>query len=322
MRIISVASAIPKTVVTNDEVEARLGLEHGWIERRTGIRQRPTAAATEATSDLAIQAGRLAIDRSKINPADIGLLLLATSTPDHLLPPTAPLVAHQLGLRHAGAVDLAGACAGFLYALVLANTYGQSVRRPVLVVAANLLTRRVNDRNPGTVALFSDGAGAVLLEPADPSHVLGTHLASEGASYDVIGIPAGGTREPLTVSALNDGRHLMTIRHGSALFKHAVNAMAAAGKEAMKMAGVNADAIDWWIPHQANIRITRDTGRLLGIPPERTVSIVEEYANSSAATIPIGLAHGVDSGRIQPGNTLLLTAAGAGLLSAGVVLRW
>jgi 3-oxoacyl-[acyl-carrier-protein] synthase-3 len=321
LKIISVGSAIPETVETNDAVESRLGLEPGWIERRTGILGRPTALPTEATSDLAIRAASLALKRSGIAKDDIGLLLLATSTPDHLLPPTAPLVAHRLDLRHCGAVDLAGACSGFLYSVILANAYGDSIRKPVLVVAANILTRRVNDKDPSTIALFSDGAGAMVLAPGDPTHFLGSYLGSDGSSYDTIGIPAGGTREPLTSNALMEGRHLMTMRRGSSLFKEAVHAMAFAGNEALKVSKLNAGAIDWWIPHQANARIIHDTGKLLGIPPDRTINVVGKYGNSSAATIPIALADGIESGRIRPGNILLFTAAGAGMVSAGLVLR-
>jgi 3-oxoacyl-[acyl-carrier-protein] synthase-3 len=321
MKLISVGSAIPETIETNDAVESRLGLEPGWIERRTGILCRPIALSSEATSDLAVRAGSLAVKRSGIANDEIGLLLLATSTPDHLLPPTAPLVAHRMGLHHSGAVDLAGACAGFLYSIILANAYGDAIRKPVLVVAANVLTRRLNDKDPSTVALFSDGAGAVVLAPSESSHFLGSYLGSDGSSYDTIGIPAGGTREPLTASALADGRHLMTMRRGSSLFKEAVHAMAFAGEEAMKMAGIDAGAIDWWIPHQANSRIIRDTGKRLGIPADRTINVVAKFGNSSAATIPIALSDGIASGRIVPGNTLLFTAAGAGMVSAGLVLR-
>jgi 3-oxoacyl-[acyl-carrier-protein] synthase III len=321
MKIIAVASAIPETIEHNDAVESRLHLEPGWIERRTGILGRPIALPTEATSDLAVRAGSVALKRSGIEKDDIGLLLLATSTPDHLLPPTAPLVAHRLGLAHSGAVDLAGACAGFLYSIILANAYGQAMHKPVLVIAANILTRRLNDKDSSTVALFSDGAGAVVLLPSDPSHFLGSYLGSDGSSYDTIGIAAGGTREPLTPEALMEGRHLMTMRRGSSLFKEAVHAMSFAGKEALIASGHKTGAIDWWIPHQANSRIIHDTGKLLDIPPERTINVVGKYGNSSAATIPIALADALETGRILPGNILLFTAAGAGMVSAGLVLR-
>jgi 3-oxoacyl-[acyl-carrier-protein] synthase-3 len=259
---------------------------------------------------------------SGIDANDVGLLLLATSTPDHLLPPTAPLVAHRLGLGQAGAVDLAGACAGFLYAFTLANAYGRSMDKPVLVIAANLLSRRVNERDPDTAPLFSDGAGAVVLIPSAQSHLLGSYLSSDGSFYDAMGIKAGGTREGLTAAAVTEGRHLMSMRNGPAVFKKAVHSMAFAGTEALRMAGLDAGAVNWWIPHQANIRIIRDAGRLLGIPRERTITVVEQYGNSSAATIPIALAFGIEQGQIRTGDILLMTAVGAGMVSAGIVLRW
>jgi 3-oxoacyl-[acyl-carrier-protein] synthase-3 len=322
MKIISVASAIPETATNNAVIEARLKLDRGWIERRTGILKRPTAPPETATSDLAVSAGARALEEGDIDRSEIGLLLLATSTPDHLLPPTAPLVAYRLGLERAGAIDLAGACSGFLYAVILGGAYGQAMRRPVLVVAANLLTRRVNQDDPNTASIFSDGAGAVVLVPADPPHVLGSYLGADGSAYNAIGIPAGGTREGLTPAGLIEGRHLMTMRKGPSLFKNAVNSMAFAGKEAMKVSGLQAAGIDWWIPHQANVRLTQDAGVLLNIPPERTISVVEQYGNSSAATIPIAMAHGVESGKLRRGQTLLLTSVGAGMINAGLVLRW
>ena len=325
MKIISVASEIPETVETNDTLETRLSLDKGWIEKRTGVLRRPIASPSDATSDLAVRAGAAALKRINLDGAfeakDTGLLLLATSTPDHLLPPTAPLVAHRLGLSSVGAIDLTGACAGFLYAMILGNAYGQSMRKPVVIIGANILSRRVNSDDPSTASLFSDGAGCAILAPAEPTQFLGSWLGSDGSSYDVIGIPAGGSREPLTATAVSEGRNLMTMRRGTALFKHAVHAMVQAGEESMKATGIRATDVDWWIPHQANTRIIQDTGKLLGIPPERAVNVVAKYGNSSAATIPIALAEGMESGRIRPGNTLLFTAAGAGMLSAGLVVQ-
>jgi 3-oxoacyl-[acyl-carrier-protein] synthase-3 len=320
MKIVSTASSIPENSTSNSEIEARLGLESGWIGRRTGIRQRPTACATQATSDLAIKAASEAIARSGIMTKDIGLVLLATSTPDHLLPPTAPLVAHRLGLK-AGAVDLAGACSGFVYALVLGANWADTSHSAVVVIGANILSRRVNPNDAATVSLFSDGAGAVVVVPSHPTSLLGSYLSSDGSAYDVIGIRAGGTREPLTPESVRAGQNLMTIRRGGSLFKQAVHAMADAGNEALKRAGMHASDIAWWVPHQANIRIIEDAGALLGIPPERTVNVVAQFGNSSAATIPIALADAAARGLLKEGDHILLTAAGAGLITAGAVLR-
>ena len=321
MKVAGVASEVPQHTTSCAEIESRLGLESGWIERRTGILRRPIAPPDQATSDLAVSAGEKALQAAGLHPQKVGLILLATSTPDHLLPPTAPLVAHRLGTR-AGAIDLLGACSGFLYALVLGASWADSAQQPVLVIGANILSRRVNEQDPATVALFSDGAGAVVVVPSRPSALLGSCLSSDGSSYETIGIPGGGSREPLTVESLKAGRNLMTMRRGAALFKHAVQGMADAGARALKEARLTAADIQWWIPHQANVRIIQDTGALLGIDSSRTVSVVSHYGNSSAATIPIAMADAVSRKCLKEGDTILLTAAGAGLLTAGAVLRW
>jgi 3-oxoacyl-[acyl-carrier-protein] synthase III len=319
MKIGGAGSAIPENSISTSEIETRLGLETGWIGRRTGISQRPVAAADEATSDLAIRAGDAALKNAGMPPDGVGLVLLATSTPDHLLPPTAPLVAHRLGLR-AGAIDLAGACSGFLYALILGSHWVSAADKAALIIGANVLTRRIDPKDPATVALFSDGAGAVVLLPGRPTSLLGSYLGSDGSAYGVMGISAGGSREPLTADSLKSGGNLMRMRRGAVLFKHAVQGMADAGKEALGQGGLATSDIDWWIPHQANARIIEDTGAILGIPAERTINIVAEYGNSSAATIPIAIAKAAD--RFTHGDKILLTAAGAGLVTAGAVIRW
>ena len=321
MRIVGAGSAIPENSTTSSEIESRLGLEAGWIARRTGIDRRPVASPDEATSDLAIRAGEAALKNSGVDAGSIGIVLLATSTPDHLLPPTAPLVAHRLGLR-AGAIDLAGACSGFLYALILGSSWVDGSGKSALVIGANILTRRVNPKDPATVALFSDGAGAAVVSPSQPTSLLGSYLGSDGSTYGAMGIAAGGTREALTPEGLTKGANLMTMRSGASLFKHAVQGMADAGKEALQQAGITAADIDWWIPHQANVRIIQDTGALIGIPLERTINVVAKYGNSSAATIPIAIADALAGGRLKAGDKVLMTAAGAGLVTAGAVVRW
>lgn len=324
MKIRSVARAIPEQSIPNDQLERELDLAPGWIAQRTGVLERPTAAPDQATSDLAVCAATRALEAAGVPPEQVGLVLLATSTPDHLLPPTAPLVAHRIGAVGAGAVDITGACAGFLYSLTFADAHCRvHPSGAVLVIGANVLSRRVNPKNIATAALFSDGAGAVVLTPdPDSDGLLGVYLGSDGSRYDVIGIPAGGSRQPLTAEAITEGKHLMEMQKGSHLFREAVQRMAHAGEQALQSAGLTADSVDWWVPHQANQRIIDDAGEKLGIPPEKTISVIDRYANSSAATIPIALADAVESGKIRRGDLLLLTAVGAGMVSAGVVLRW
>lgn len=200
VEIIGVGHYAPLRVVPNAEIEAQLGLEPGWIKRRTGIEARRYAADGEALSDIAIKAGEMALVGAGVPRSDIGLLLLATSTPDHLLPPTAPLVAYRLGLTNAGGIDMAGACAGFIYALTLADSFVRSHGTRVLVIAANILSRRINPAERASSVLFADAAGAVLLAPGVRSNagVRGAHLAANGEHYDLISIPGGGSRKPFS----------------------------------------------------------------------------------------------------------------------------
>jgi 3-oxoacyl-[acyl-carrier-protein] synthase-3 len=323
-RILAVGHTLPERHVTSAELEERLGLEAGWIERRTGIRERRYAAPNEATSDLAVRAATEALRRAGPLPAPVGMLLLATSTPDHLLPPTAPLVAHRLGLASCGAIDLAGACTGFLTALALGHSHCSSRRCSVLVIGANVLSRRTNPNDPATSALFGDGAGAMVLAPApdSPDAVLSLHLDSRGEFYDQIVIPAGGSREPVTAEALATGAHYMRMLRSPDLYREAVRAMVRSGSAALDRAGLTAASVNWWVPHQANTRIIRDAGERLGIPPERTISVVETVGNTSAASIPLALSLASLDGRIRAGQLLLLTAVGAGMTEGAAVVRW
>ena len=323
-RIVSVGHAVPERRVTSAELERRLGLETGWIERRTGIRERRYAGPDEATSDLAVRAGLVALKNAGTLAKPIGLLLLATSTPDHLLPPTAPLVAHRLGLTGCGAIDLANACGGFLAALALGHSYCKVQQCSVLIIAANVLSKRLNPADPMTAGLFADAAGALLLTPCNgiDDGVLSLHLDTQGEHYDHIRIPAGGSREPISRHGLESGRHWIRMERGQELFRLAVRGMARAGEIAMEKAGLAIRDIAWWVPHQANARLIREAGARLGIESSRILSIIEEFGNSSSATIPLALSLAWEQGRIRTGQRLLLTAAGAGLVEAGAVIHW
>lgn len=383
-RIVGLGRYAPARRVENAEIEARLGLAAGWIERRTGIRARRYAADDEAVTDLAAHAGDAALTASGLPRADIALTLLATSTPDHLLPPSAPLLVHRLGLPHSGAIDLAGACAGFVYTLTLADSFVRTHGRPVLVVAANVLSRRINPADRDTSVLFADAAGAVVLAPSreatsresaaaalaaqassasapaasgpcasgpaasvselaevgsaapvaarsapmaggvtalgDPSEtgLLGVDLVSDGALYDLMRVPAGGSRTPFTRDR-PDTDLFMEMRSGRIVFTRAVELMTASSRRALAAAGLSPADISRWIPHQANIRIVDAVRRNLGLPEARVVSTIEEYGNSSAATIPFSMAASAEATPFAPGERVLLTAVGAGLTAGAVV---
>lgn len=310
----------PARRVENAELEARLGLEPGWIARRTGIIARRYAADGEALTDIAFHAGEQALQAAGIDRADVALTLLATSTPDHLLPPSGPLLAHRLGLSRSGAVDLAGACAGFLYALSLGDSFVRTQGRPVLVVAANILSRRINPKDRSSAVLFADAAGAVVLVPAGQpgAGVLGVDLVSDGAFYDLIRIPAGGSRVPFSPDVSPESL-LMEMPDGKAVFAKAVEMMTGCSRIAMEQAGVTAGEITRFVPHQANTRIFELVRRGLDLPERTLVSSIEEFGNSSAATIPFSLAASVERSLLKSGEKILMTAVGAGLTAGAVV---
>lgn len=321
-RIAGLGHHAPVRTVASAEIEARLGLAPGWIESRTGIRARRFAAPEEAVSDLALPAAAMALAAAGLAPGDIGLTLLATSTPDHLLPPTAPLLAHRLGLAASGAVDLTGACAGFLYAAVLADGHVRASRRAALVVAANILSRRIAPGDAMTAGLFADAAGAMVIAPAAEHGrgLLGSCLAADGAGYDLIRIPAGGSRLP-PADAPAAAPH-MVMRDGRAVFAKAVQMMAACSRDALAAAGLGIGDVDHFLPHQANGRIIAAVADKLGVDAGRTLSTVADFGNSSAATLPFTLSALAGARGYRPGEVLLLTAAGAGLTGGAAVFRF
>ena len=294
--ILGLGRHAPERRVDNEEIEARLGLAPGWIESRTGIRSRRYAADGEGLTDLAQKAAEAALAASGLPRSDIALTLLATSTPDHLLPPSAPLLAHRLGLSRSGAIDLAGACAGFIYALTLADSFVRIHGRPALVVAANILSRRINPNDRGSAILFADAAGAIVLGPSnDPATgLLGVELASDGSQYDLIRIPAGGSKKPFRPD-LPPTDVYMEMPNGKAVFSRAVEMMTQTSKRALDMAGLAAADIARWVPHQANTRIFEAVHQNLGLPKEALVSTIAEFGNSSAATIPFSLASSAEA---------------------------
>jgi 3-oxoacyl-[acyl-carrier-protein] synthase-3 len=318
--IVGFGHHVPERRVGNSEIEARLGLEPGWIKRRTGIEERRYAADGEALTDMALPAGEMALANAGIDRKDVALTLLATSTPDQLLPPSAPLLAHRLGLSNSGGIDLAGACAGFLYALTLADGFARTHDAPVLVVAANILSRRTNPNERASCILFADAAGAVVVAPATTpgTGVLGAKLSADGSGYGLIGIPGGGSRSPFAPGMAIE-ETWMTIADGRAVFSRAVDMMGSASRAALDKAETNIADVDYFVPHQANGRMIAAVARELGVPEGKVVSSVAEYGNSSAATIPLTLSVAGGSSRFARGQRILMCAAGAGLTGGAVV---
>lgn len=324
-RIAGFGHATPARRVLNGEIEARLGLSEGWIEQRTGIVERRWAEPGETLSDLAVSAGAMALGAARAHglaPGAVGLTLLATSTPDHLLPPSAPLVAHKLGLTGSGAVDLAGACGGFVYALALAESFVRMHRVPALVIAANVLSRRINPAERASAVLFADAAGAVAVVPSEDTRtgILGCDLAADGAGYGLIHVPAGGSSVPFAPDLpIEDTR--MSITDGQAVFVEAVRLMSASARRALARASLDSDAVTHFVPHQANARLMDKVVHMLALPPERMLSSIARFGNSSAATIPLTLSLANQARAFAPGEIVLMTAAGAGLTGGACVVR-
>lgn len=322
-QIVGLGHYAPERVVTSFELEHQLGLQRGWIRQRTGIRSRRYVAEDQALTDIAVKAAQLALRSSGVQPGRITLTLLATSTPDHLLPPSAPLLAHKLGLTNSGGIDLAGACAGFLYALALADSFVRTHRAIVLVVAANILSRRINPADRGSAILFADAAGAVLLAPSDRAHsgVRAVELRSRGADYGLIHIPSGGSARPFSAdTAIEDTKMVMT--DGRLVFARAVEMMVATSRTALAVAGIGPADVRHFVPHQANQRLIEMVAQKLTMGADQTLMTIADYGNSSAATIPFTLSQLSGERAYAQGDTVLMTAAGAGLTGGSIVWGW
>jgi 3-oxoacyl-[acyl-carrier-protein] synthase-3 len=301
--------SVPANVVDNAPIAARLGLDDGWIERRTGIRSRHVAELGERVQDLAAQAGRAALERAAIEPADVDLVLVATTTPDDVLPNVAPLVADALGCVRAGGIDVGAACTGFVSALALAAGQVETGRmRNVLVIGADIMTRFLDHDDRQTAALFADGAGAVLVGATDgESRVAPMTLGADGGAAELICIA-------------QDERQIRMA--GQETFRHAVARLSESTVDAVALAGLTLDDIDLFVYHQANRRILRAVGERLDLPEERIVDCIATYGNTSAATLPIALAVAEEEGRLNRGDRVLLGAFGAGLTWGAGVIEW
>ncbi len=315
-RIAGTGSYLPAQVLTNDDLARRIDTSDAWIRARTGIRERRIAAPAETTSDLAEHASRAALAAAGIAPADVDLIVVATTTPDMVFPSTACVLQAKLGTHGGPAFDVQAVCSGFVYALAIADRMvAGGAARNALVVGAEIYSRILDWNDRGTCVLFGDGAGAVVLVPSRVPGILSAHLHADGAYRDILCVPGW----------LNSGEVAgspFVRMDGPAVFKFAVNVMTQVANEALAANGVDASAIDWLIPHQANIRIIDATAKKLHIPHERIVATVDRHANTSAASIPLALDEAVRDGRIQVGHRVLLIGVGGGFTWGSVFLNY
>ena len=311
---------LPERVLTNAELATTMDTSDEWIQQRTGIRQRHIAADGELTSHLAIKASQRALDQAGVKGSDLDLIVLATATPDLTFPATATRVQAALGMTKGAAFDVQAVCAGFIYALSVADSMIKSgLASTALVIGAETFSRILDWSDRGTCVLFGDGAGAIVLKAEQgegTSHdrgILAHTLHSDGRQHDILYVD-GGPSSTRTTGLLR--------MEGKEVFKHAVVNMAAVVGEVLEKAGLTNKDIDWLVPHQANKRIIDGTGRKLGLPPERVVVTVDKHANTSAASIPLALEVAVSDGRIKRGDLLLLEGIGGGLAWGASLVRW
>ena len=315
-RISGTGSYLPKKVLTNLDLEKIVDTSDDWIYSRTGIRQRHIAADDEATSDLAMHASRQAMEAAGVRPQDVGLIIVATTTPDMVFPSTACILQAKLGIKNAPAFDVQAVCSGFMYALATADQFMKSgAYEHVLVVGAEIYSRILDWKDRSTCVLFGDGAGAAVLSRSAAPGILSSHLHADGSYAEILSVPGqvcgGGVK----------GRPLLQME-GNAVFKFAVKALGDVADEALAANGLDKSDIDWLIPHQANIRIIQATAKRMGLSMEKVVTTVERHANTSAASVPLALDEAVRDGRIRAGQNVLLEGVGGGFTWGAVLVKW
>lgn len=322
VRIVGTGSAIPEQVLTNHDLEGMVDTSDEWIRERTGILCRHIVDEDKAASDLAYQAALEAMEVAGVSPEDIDMIIVGTSSPDMFFPSTACLVQDRLRARNAGAFDLSAGCTGFIYGLGLGNALISSSQCDVvLVIGTEALTRFVDWTDRSTCVLFGDGAGAAVLQPSnDDRGIISVYLNSDGSLGHLLQLPAGGSRMPATMATVENRLHFIKMV-GSEVFKSAVKAMGDATVHILAQAGLTPDDIDLLIPHQANIRIIQATAKRINLSMDRVFVNVQEYGNTSAASIPIALDEAIKNGVLQEGDVCLMVAFGAGFTWGSAMVK-
>lgn len=316
----SVGGYLPEKKLTNDDLSKMVDTTDDWIKERTGIRSRHIAADGEVTSDLALKAAKQALERAEMDPQEIDLIILATSTPNQTFPATAVTIQAELGITHGAAFDMQAVCSGFVFALTTADQYIKSGQaKNILVLGAETFSRLLDWEDRTTCVLFGDGAGAVILSSeevnGDESQrgILTSRIRSDGRYRDKLYVDGGPSSTRTTGHLRMNGREV---------FRHAVTNISDVIEETLEEAGLTISDIDWFVPHQANERILLGTAKKIGLPFEKVIMTVAEHGNTSAASIPLALNHGVESEMIKKGDMVLLEAMGGGFTWGAVLVRW
>ncbi len=313
---------VPERVLTNADLETMVDTTEEWIVARSGIHERRLAAEGETTSQMAVQAARQALQQADLDARQLDLIIVATSSPDHLTPPVSSQIQTALGAEGVGAFTLVTGCTGFVYGLSTAQQFiGNGACQNVLVIGAELISRWVNWKDRTTCILFGDGAGAVVLQASDdPSGLLSFELGSDGSKGELLIVPAGGVAMPPSLETVRQDLHYVRM-NGREVFKFATRILGKALDTAIRKAGLTTDDIALFIPHQANVRIIDAAARYVGLPAERVFVNIHKYGNTSAASIPIAFCEALEEGRVRPGDNLAMVAFGAGLTWAAAVIR-
>ncbi|MFA6350149.1 MAG: beta-ketoacyl-ACP synthase III [Candidatus Omnitrophota bacterium] len=320
--IIGVGEYLPKKVLTNADLEKMVDTSDEWITTRTGIKERRMAAKEEATSDLSIKAAKQALERAKLKPEDLELIIVATITPDMQFPSVSCILQDGIGAKKAACFDISAACAGFVYALTVAQQFiACGTYKNALVVGAEVLSSVTDWKDRNTCVLFGDGAGAVVLSEVKRGGIISSYLGSDGSKRELLMLPAGGSRMPATHKTVDEGLHYLKMQ-GNELFKIAVLTMVDAAQGALKKAGLKCGDVDIVIPHQANVRIIMAMAKRMGLDKEKVFLNIEKYGNMSAASTATALCEAVTSGRVKKGDLVLVVSFGAGLVCGACIIKW
>ncbi|GGE16613.1 3-oxoacyl-[acyl-carrier-protein] synthase 3 [Marinithermofilum abyssi] len=321
--IIGTGAYLPEKVLTNAELEKMVDTSDEWIRSRTGIRERRIAAENQASSDLAVEAARRALESAGISAEELDLIIVATVTPDMMFPATACLVQEAIQAKKAATFDLSAACTGFLYGITTAAQFIQNgVYRHALVIGVDCLSRIVDWTDRNTCVLFGDGAGAAVLGPVDEGEgFLAFDLGGDGSGGHQLKQPAGGSRLPATMETVEKQLHTISM-NGREVFKFAVRVLGSSAEEALHRAGLTKEDIDFLVPHQANTRIIEAAVKRLGLSEDKVIVNLDRYGNMSSASIPVALDEAVRAGKVRKGDTLVLVGFGGGLTWGSAVLKW
>ncbi|MFL6579920.1 MAG: beta-ketoacyl-ACP synthase III [Burkholderiales bacterium] len=315
-RIVGTGSYLPEKIVTNDDLARTLDTSDEWIRTRTGICSRHVAADGQLASDLALPAAQKALKAAGVDAADVDLIIVATTTPDMIFPSTACILQAKLGAAGCPAFDVQAVCSGFVYALSIADLFIRAGKaKNALIVGTEVYSRILDWSDRGTCVLFGDGAGAVVVVASDQPGIIESRLHADGRHKDMLCVPG----------SVNGGKvwgSPFVHMDGGAVFKFAVRVFEEGANEVLQAAGLHIADVDWFIPHQANIRIMEATARKLGLPKEKVIVTVHHHGNTSAASIPLALDEAVQDGRILDGQTLLLEGVGGGFTWGATLLRW